>query len=532
MRRTPLYLSIAALAASIGGYGALYVSRSHGPFLYAIDDAYIGFPPAKNLVEHGVWGMTRYEFSGASTSLLWPLLLAGIHRVIGLRTFTPLALNIACAVGMIVVVYEGLARYVAGPWLRGFAACVAVAAAAPPILVLLGMEHTLQALLTLIVAFGGVRLVAEPDQAHDRRLLLTVALVSALAIAARYDTGSVVAMVIVVLALSKRWIAAAIVAVSAAIPAVIYAMVATRHGWPLVPIALLEKSRLSEMTLTARGLMTALRGSVDVWSAERGVTALVVLAVVLWVALRRSGPAAREPRLLLLIFVVAAALHVQFGLLGWPGRYQAYLMSLGVAAVAAALPLVGPPRKGRGALVWATATVALFYVAKRVVVMHMLLVNDANIAYLHEYQQALFLRAHPQPSAVMIVDLGTPAFFSDARIVDLGSLGTLDAARVSLAHRLTPDAVRALAAVHDVHTLMDIDLRMVPDEFVHVAEWVSPGLDITFFAVDQRSAERLLTDLRAFEPALPPEMSLRVAVMNVPEFRTVSARRRDRRGLL
>src|SRR4051812_22543415 len=247
MRRTPLYLSIAALAVSIAAYGALYVSHSHGPFLYAIDDAYIGFATAKNLVEHGVWGITRYEFSGASTSLLWPLLLAGIHQVIGLRTFTPLALNIACAVGMIVVVYEGLARYVAGPWLRGFAACVAVAAAAPPILVLLGMEHTLQALLTLIVAFGGVRLVAEPDQAHDRRLLLTVALVSALAIAARYDTGSVVAMVIVVLALSKRWIAAAIVAVSAAIPAGVFAGGGGRGGGPVGAGALVaEKRRCGE----------------------------------------------------------------------------------------------------------------------------------------------------------------------------------------------------------------------------------------------------------------------------------------------
>src|SRR3954468_11916079 len=254
MRRTPLYLSIAALAVSIAAYGALYVSHSHGPFLYAIDDAYIGFATAKNLVEHGVWGATRYEFSGASTSLSWPLLLAGIHQVVGLRTFTPLALNIAGAVGMIVVIYEGLARYVAGRWVRAAASCVAVAAAAVPVLALLGMEHTLQTLLTLIVAFAGVRLAGAAADAHDRRLLLILALASALAIATRYDTASVVAPVIAVLALSGRRTAAAIVAISAATPAVMYAVVATRHGWPVVPIAVLEKSRLSQMTLMAGGL--------------------------------------------------------------------------------------------------------------------------------------------------------------------------------------------------------------------------------------------------------------------------------------
>src|SRR3954462_10210940 len=239
MRRTPLYLSIGALAVSIGAYVALYASHSHGPFLYAIDDAYIGFATAKNLVEHGVWGATRYEFSGASTSLSWPLLLAGIHQVMGLRTFTPLALNIACAVGMIVVIYEGLARYVAGRWVRAAASCVAVAAAAVPVLALLGMEHTLQTLLTLIVAFAGVRLAGAADKAHDRRLLAAVALASALAMATRYDTGSVVATVIAVLAFSKRRTAAAIVAVSAAAPALIYAVIAARHGWAMVPIAVL-----------------------------------------------------------------------------------------------------------------------------------------------------------------------------------------------------------------------------------------------------------------------------------------------------
>lgn len=61
MTRLPLYLSIALLGVSTAAYGPLYTARAHGLFLYAVDDAYIGFATAKALAEHGVWGATRYE---------------------------------------------------------------------------------------------------------------------------------------------------------------------------------------------------------------------------------------------------------------------------------------------------------------------------------------------------------------------------------------------------------------------------------------------------------------------------------------
>jgi len=40
-----------------------------GEMVYAFDDAYIHLAIAKNLVRHGVWGVTRYAFSSSSSSL-------------------------------------------------------------------------------------------------------------------------------------------------------------------------------------------------------------------------------------------------------------------------------------------------------------------------------------------------------------------------------------------------------------------------------------------------------------------------------
>ena len=41
-------------------------------------------PPgiAKNVAEHGVWGVTPYSFSPSSSSLLWPALLAGVFKIV------------------------------------------------------------------------------------------------------------------------------------------------------------------------------------------------------------------------------------------------------------------------------------------------------------------------------------------------------------------------------------------------------------------------------------------------------------------
>lgn len=112
----------------------------------------------------------------------------------------------------------------------------------------------------------------------------------------------------------------------------IYAPVARRHAWPGVPIAILEKWRAAEFGPSARTLLRVVKDTLDIWAGERAVTALVVLAMVLWFTTRRARPRSREPRLLLAVFVAATTIHVQFGRLAWPGRYQAYLLSLGFAA--------------------------------------------------------------------------------------------------------------------------------------------------------------------------------------------------------
>src|SRR6266851_2122500 len=49
----------------------LSLARTQWHLVYPLDDAYIHMAIAKNLAQHGVWGVTSHEFTSCSSSPLW-----------------------------------------------------------------------------------------------------------------------------------------------------------------------------------------------------------------------------------------------------------------------------------------------------------------------------------------------------------------------------------------------------------------------------------------------------------------------------
>lgn len=81
------------------------MKTNYNHFTYALDDAYIHMSIAKNFALHGVWGVTKYEFSSSASSLLWPLLLSAIYFVTGANDLIPVILNIILGTVTIIIVY-------------------------------------------------------------------------------------------------------------------------------------------------------------------------------------------------------------------------------------------------------------------------------------------------------------------------------------------------------------------------------------------------------------------------------------------
>ena len=92
--------------------------------------------------------------------------------------------------------------------------------------------------------------------------------------------------------------------------------------------------------MTSSGIWDAAGGGVlSLLLGEPSLVGLVFLALaqLAWSRENAGDERAGERRALLVVFVGAVLLHVQFGRLGWLYRYEAYLIVLGIVANAAAL---------------------------------------------------------------------------------------------------------------------------------------------------------------------------------------------------
>src|SRR5467141_1610984 len=98
----PVVIAIAVLGATIFVLLRLSLARNQGHLIYALDDEYIGMAIAKNFSRFGVWGVTRYGFTSATSSILWPLLLAAVYAVFGVSEVAPFVLNIICATMVVI----------------------------------------------------------------------------------------------------------------------------------------------------------------------------------------------------------------------------------------------------------------------------------------------------------------------------------------------------------------------------------------------------------------------------------------------
>jgi hypothetical protein len=193
---------------------------------------------AKNLASHGTWGVTPYEFSGAGSSLLWPLLLAALDRLTGLGARLSLLANVLPAVLVTTLAYLPLKRLIVNRMGQTLALGLVIVATPLPALALVGMEHTLECATALGLTLAGVSFCLAPA-ARDRRLLLGVALLAFFTVAVRFDAASIVVALVVLIAVTRGWRFAVPVGIGCALPVVAYAAMAWRHGWPATRVAVL-----------------------------------------------------------------------------------------------------------------------------------------------------------------------------------------------------------------------------------------------------------------------------------------------------
>jgi hypothetical protein len=524
----------AGIAAAVGLEFAVvwsdYIAAGNGTFVYWIEDAYIHLATARTLVESGVWGVTPHEFTSSSSSPLWVLLLAAGMWLAGPDVTLAFALNLFATLGLAAIVAHVLASSATTKWARWLAVVVAgliVLVVAPLPQLLTGMEHLGHAALMLLAVWWLSRRLSDDGPRVGDAPLLIVLLILPLW---RYESLWLHALgALVALARGERRIALMIGA-AGAVPVLAFGLFNQANGWPFLPAPLLTKT----IYLADGG------GNWLVWLAKYFlwwplkrlflyVPELLVMMVAAdcWLAwsLWRDPTAWRRQRwLAVLFFLLGSWAHATVAAFGWGGRYELYLLALGLVSLGVALPTTDwralAQRTWR--LILVGVLMALFTLAAghRTWKQHDDLAGAAETVALRDVWHAVALSeycgANPCELRVMAMNIGALSWYAGPRLTDLLALADREVLTLVRDRRLDSAAVRRLADGRQV------DVAFIFDDWYATAigggpplvkvatyrqntDWPTP---LSIYVRDATDAARIAQGIRRMVRSAPPRLTV------------------------
>ena len=503
------------------------LKQNDGHFVYAQDDPYIHLSIARTLALHGVWGVTPDQFAPASSSPVWTVLLATVRVLGGEAAWWPFLINVVASLAVLWIADRLLARV---PTSAGrFMALLTLVLVIPlPTLVFIGMEHTLH--VACVLALSGAAAVRLAGQGPDR--IWTGGVILALLTAGlRYEGLFVVGAVAAACLLRRRWSTGVSVVAGGAIVPGLYACYALAHGAPALPNSVLMKSDPARFGswVSALGVVGDWVGVLSLY--QRPVVAVLVIAALLLAAIRAAP--GRDPwtaaTVLIGCFVCVTLLHVCLVKVEWFFRYEAYVVALGLVAVASAASDVGRSFDGREALganslrrrfVVACAVVLALPLVSRGAEAMLLTVPATGEIYRQQYQMGLFFARFYPGEAIALNDIGAVAWLGPVKVVDLIGLASPDVAH---ARRRNADDTEffdatlqhhraAAACIYDYYFSGS---RRLPTSWVKVGEWgmshhAAVSRDtVAFYAPSGEKARRLREALERFAADLPAGVTYR-----------------------
>jgi len=479
-----------------------------GMFVYILDDPYIHFALSENIAS-GHFGVNLGEVSAPSSSILWPVILSPLVGSLG--SLSALFVNVPATL-VTAGLFGYLARKLRSNSSKASAITVILAATLVLVtnivgLVFTGMEHSLQALLSVLTVVGLYWALYDDNPAP--RWLWVVIIVAPLI---RYENAalSVPALAALGMAGHRRgaFVSSTILfglmggyslflhnAGLSFLPTSVFAKTGLAGGWWS---QLLE--RLVRMVELPEGIYLSIGG--------------VGFAGVVLSSQRRIGE-----RLFGGWGAAMIGLHALFGRFGWGHRYEIYVWA---ATLVSLLLLYRSSLRrffGRASPVVSVAAIVMLSFLTGVHYIHGLaqIPRASHEIYLQQYQMHRFLTDHYQAPAA-VHDLGWTSYRNDHYVLDLAGLANLRALRLrqKSGAEWRREAVRPYAdSVRAALIYAKPAAPGVPTEWTPVAtlqfDWRSVAAasnTVYFYALDSSAVPDVRKALRDFQSTLPPDATL------------------------
>ena len=531
---TVLILALSALLLPIAAIEWYVLRHTHGTFMYPLDDTFIHMALARNLAFHGVWGMNPYAFASASSSVLYTLLLATLFKLFSVHVLIPFVINGIVAIGVLVVVRRWLEKEgVSGAGqlviLLGLIFLTPL-----PILVICGMEHTLQCLFCFLFIYGfsGWLEKATTSTTGSWKLPWPLFVYGMLVTFVRYEGLFLIAIACVILWYHRKLALAVRLGFISVLPLVVFGVYSVAKGSYFLPNSVLLKSEGAPLniggmlhyvnSLLVDKLTVVKTDSLPVGSPRPGISLLATQRLLLllplsflvfWKYIRQRVAYGYILGMLLVVTVI----HLCFAATGWLYRYEAYLIFCSAVIVGLLVWQYGREvLNGKGTIVRWMMAVVVFAVVFPLVLRSAAAFSRTGDAcvniYQQQYQMGQFLRTYYDGDVNAVNDIGAVSFFTRGANIDLWGLGNIQVARSRKSGRWNPGFLDSLCRAQGAGTAVFYEKWFndsMRNRWTKVATWrignnVICGDDsVSFFAIRAVDAPVLKGNLQAFEKQLP-----------------------------
>ena len=310
------------------------LKETQGHFTYGLDDPYIHLAIAKNFAAHGIWGVSSYANTSASSSPLWTAMITVAIKLTGNTIFSPLILGMIFAALCPTYLYK---RFVA----RGISIPVAAIASIAIFLVsplhilpFIGMEHCLQIFLVLLYCFWLLDTLPKESEARDAWIAIAL---TALMCLTRYECIFLVVVPFCAALWKRDFRLAASLALGPILGLGGFALFSHSMGMPLIPNSILLKGNRPAGSLFAyiHNIFWRMEGSLySSWPSFTDVF-LLALASGLILFTKPFRASTKSLRVVVWSSVIGCALHAGFATIGFSiYRYEAYLVAFMATGVA------------------------------------------------------------------------------------------------------------------------------------------------------------------------------------------------------
>jgi len=497
---------------------------ANGLLIYPQDDGYIRLAIARNLVNTGVWGLSPHEFSNASSSILYPVLLAACFKIFGPQTIIPLFFNLTAATGFIITLQQWLEKQALTPFQQLLVLLMIIYVTPLHIMVLDGMEHTLQIWLSLLFVLkftgwiGREKGVDGKSPMMPKRLYLYALLITAI----RYEGLFFVGVACALLLLRRKWVTSTLLLLAGLPSVVLFGIYSLAHGGYFIPNSILVKAVPLPLTvdtfvsLFKDGIVNKLLypyPSMGAVAANRMLILLPLACSFYFSSLQKK----ENYRYILYFLLASTILHLVFANANLYYRYEAYLVACGLVVPVALMAKYGIPLFMKNTAIRCIATWTIFFLIYPFFSRSWAASQEVENGFLHEYecnyQAASFLHRYYDDATVVMDELGLASFLSRGRKLDLVTgIAYIEITRIRvegstpvgylnyLANKEKP--VIALIAENKYHPLLR-------QGWIKVAAWYTDiklpfgESELDFYAVDPAAVSPLRANLKTFQSSMP-----------------------------